>query len=235
MVSQGVHKFVAHSNKVLQLAKEKGWMAGARYTNLRDAKRMSVLGFLDIDWKNYDFQKHLEAAQSRRPFMTVARDIESLNMLDQCLREAERLSQYSEYVIVVPKAPELAGEMHRYIPKEYILGYSVQSSYGATGIAPVHFDGPVHLLGGRPDTQRLLADQMPVVSFDCNRFTYDARFGDYFDGEIFRPHPIGGYERCLKDSINNITCLWDDYTLDGSVTSWVEKSYSLLQKWEIDG
>ena len=53
---------------------------------------------------------------------------------------------------------------------------------------------PVHLLGGRPDVQRRLAELMPVFSIDTNRFTLDAAFGDYFDGEMFRPHPIGGYE-----------------------------------------
>ena len=52
---------------------------------------------------------------------------------------------------------------------------------------------------------------MPVFSFDCNRFTLDASFGDYFDGEIFRPHPTGGYERCIEESIININALWDDY------------------------
>jgi hypothetical protein len=67
------------------------------------------------------------------------------------------------------------------------------------------------LLGGRPDIQRKLAEEMKVISLDCNRFTYDARFGDYFDGEIFRPHPSGGYERCLRDSIKNINLLWEDY------------------------
>ena len=40
----------------------------------------------------------------------------------------------------------------------------------------------------------------------------DACYGDYFDGEIFRPHPQGGYERCLEDSIKNINALWDDYS-----------------------
>jgi hypothetical protein len=52
---------------------------------------------------------------------------------------------------------------------------------------------------------------MPVVSFDCNRFTLDAVFGDYFDGERFRPHPVGGYKQCLRDSIQNIELLWEGY------------------------
>lgn len=65
---------------------------------------------------------------------------------------------------------------------------------------------------------------MNVISFDCNRFTYDAKYGDYFDGVIFRPHPSGGYERCLRESIQNINLLWDDYSLDSTMlnTSIVE-------------
>ena len=54
---------------------------------------------------------------------------------------------------------------------------------------------------------------MPVVSFDCNRFTLDAAFGDYFDGETFRPHPVGGYDRCIIDSVKSINKLWASYEL----------------------
>jgi uncharacterized protein DUF6610 len=52
---------------------------------------------------------------------------------------------------------------------------------------------------------------MHVRSLDCNRFTLDAAFGDYFNGEIFKPHPEGGYERCIEDSLRNINALWKDY------------------------
>jgi hypothetical protein len=52
---------------------------------------------------------------------------------------------------------------------------------------------------------------MDVVSFDCNRFTLDAQFGDYFDGRAFRPHPRGGYEACIRASIRNINKLWRSY------------------------
>jgi hypothetical protein len=52
---------------------------------------------------------------------------------------------------------------------------------------------------------------MRVVSFDCNRFTVDAAYGKFFDGGRFRRHPVGGYTRCLADSISNIDRLWHDY------------------------
>jgi hypothetical protein len=206
-------KFVAHGRKVISLAVAEGWRPGARYTNLRDVRHVpfSDVGFLDIDWKSYDFDSHLAAVTKVRPYVTVARDIECLSQLDRILAEAGRLQQYATRVIIVPKDPRLADRMHRSIPNEFILGYSVPTRYGGTTIDPMAFEWSVHLLGGRPDVQRRLADHMPVVSLDCNRFTYDAKFGDYFDGTRFRPHPVGGYETCLKASIDNINLLWNDY------------------------
>lgn len=208
-----VLKFVAHSKKAISIALTLGWHPGARYTNLRDVKsfRFCSTGFLDIDWKRYDFHRHLEAAAEQRPRLTIARDVESIFQLDSILREAEELRKYSELVAIVPKDRNLDGRLGELIPKEFILGYSVPTSYGATSVSTESFDRPVHLLGGRPDVQRRLADRLKVISLDCNRFTLDARFGDYFDGETFRPHPRGGYERCLHDSIVHINALWLEY------------------------
>jgi hypothetical protein len=143
--------------------------------------------------------------------MTVARDITDLRQLDTILHEATLLARHSQHVVVVPKDPRLRKSIGKVIPPEFVLGYSVPTRYGSTPIAPEAFKGRVHLLGGRPDVQRRLAEVMNVVSVDCNRFTLDAAFGDYFDGETFRPHPQGGYRRCLQDSILNINRLWETY------------------------
>jgi hypothetical protein len=208
-------KFVAHSKKAIEIAIESGWYPGARYTNLRDIRGVNFkgIGFIDIDWKNYDFERHIDAVSLMLPKMTVARDVESIFDLDSILKEAERLKQYSEIVVIVPKDIRLAGRFDELIPCEYILGYSVPTKYGSTLIPPEYFSRPIHLLGGRPEIQRKLADKMYVVSIDCNRFTYDAKYGDYFDGEIFRPHPLGGYDICLRESIKNINMLWDNYNI----------------------
>lgn len=206
-------KFVAHGRKVISLAVDSGWRPGARYTNLRDVRHVDFAnnGFLDIDWKNYCFDSHLAAAKRSRPYLTVARDVEDLSQIDQVLREASKLQKFVTRIVIVPKDPRLEGQLHRVIPNEFVLGYSVPTRYGGTKIKPEAFEWSVHLLGGRPDVQRRLADSMPVVSMDCNRFTLDARFGDFFDGQKFRPHPSGGYEKCLTDSISNIGALWSDY------------------------
>lgn len=207
-----VLKFVAHSATVLKIAVAHGWLPGARYTNLRDVRKFPSLGFLDIDWKRYDFTRHLEIATFKRPFMTVARDIEDRGDLRAIIDQAYRLLEFAQHVVVVPKDPLLESTLCESIPPEFVLGFSVPTRYSGTTISPKAFKRPVHLLGGRPDVQRKLADQMPVVSIDVNRFTLDAAFGDYFDGEIFRPHPVGGYQTCLTDSVRNITALWSGYS-----------------------
>lgn len=209
-----LQKFVAHGRRVISIASDYGWKPGARYTNLRDIRHVPFcgVGFLDIDWKNYCFQKHLEAAKATNPYLTVARDVEEKTSLDDILFEAEVLARFAENVIIVPKCRAIEDVLDVVIPPQYILGFSVPTRYGGTTIPPEAFNRPVHLLGGRPDVQRRLAELMPVVSFDCNRFTLDARFGDHFDGETFRPHPEGGYEACLRSSMENIDSLWADYS-----------------------
>jgi hypothetical protein len=204
---------VAHSKKVLSISSKYNWLPGARYTNLRDIKSFNEIGFIDIDWKNYDFEKHLDAVSKVNPMFTVARDVEDINDLDTILKEAERLSEFSQYTLVVPKDIRMTNQFDKYIPEKYLLAYSVPTKYGGTKIPVTSFKRPVHLLGGRPDVQRKLADLMPVVSFDCNRFTFDARFGDYFNGDKFIKHPVGGYERCIIDSIENINRIWENYTV----------------------
>lgn len=206
-----VLKFVAHSRTVLKIALRHGWLPGARYTNLRDVRRFDRLGFLDIDWRNYCFKMHLRAVKETRPLVTVARDITDHRLLSRVLAEAEELLGWADHVVVVPKSHGFAACDIRLIPDKFIVGYSVPTTYGSTSLNPKLFRRPVHLLGGRPDVQRKLADRMPVVSFDCNRFTLDAAFGDYFDGETFRPHPRGGYRRCLNASLQNINQIWSDY------------------------
>lgn len=206
-----VLKFVTHSKKVQQLAREKGWRPGARYTNLRDVRDLEKVEFIDIDWKNYDFDRHYYAVRISKPMLTVARDIEETVDFDNIMREAERLETHSKYVVIVPKNASLAETMENDVPNKYIFGYSTPTKYGGTKIDKKHFKRPVHILGGRPDIQRRIADHMNVFSFDCNRFTYDARYGDYFDGTRFVPHPAGGYELCLTESIDNINKLWQNY------------------------
>lgn len=221
-----VLKFVAHSKKVISIAKEYGWHPGARYTNLRDVKTFSFndRGFLDINWKSYSYEKHIEAAAKTSPRLTIARDVECIFSLDKIIKEAETLLKYSGHVAIVPKDTLMNGRLKELIPKEFLLAYSVPTKYGGTKVSIESFDRPVHLLGGRPDTQRALAEKLKVFSIDCNRFTLDAKYGDYFDGIKFRRHPVGGYERCIIESIENINKIWSGYGVHDDALSLMEVS-----------
>src|SRR5215207_2292275 len=103
-----VLRFVSHSRRALSIANSHGWMPGARYTNLRDVRTFDEIGFLDIDWRNYDFALHLEAAAQIQPIMTVARDVENARDLDEILGQARELARFCKCVVVVPKDPCLA-------------------------------------------------------------------------------------------------------------------------------
>lgn len=202
-------RIICHSRYVIDRALPFGWQPGARYTNLRDVKHLSHVYFVDIDWKNYNFERHLNSVRQIRPTMTVARDVTDADHIDDVLHEASILAAMAETVVVVPKDPKLAARPRLGVPDMFRLGYSVPTRYGGTNISPEKFTGDVHLLGGRPDVQRGLANVMKVRSLDGNRFTYDAKFGDYFTGSKFVPHPIGGYEACLHASLANIAKLWE--------------------------
>lgn len=208
-----VYKFVAHSQKVLNISARHGWLPGAKYTNLRNIRGIDFenFGFIDIDWKNYNFEKHLTAVKEKKPFLTIARDVEDISELNIILKQAEILKRYSLHVAIVPKDVRMNKKLGQLIPKEFILGYSVPTKYGGTKVSIDSFDRKVHLLGGRPDTQRQLANNMDVFSLDCNRFTLDASFGYYFNGDKFIKSNEYGYDHCLEMSIKNISSLWIDY------------------------
>lgn len=202
-------RFATHSKLVQAIAIQHGWLPAARYTNLRDVKTFQSLGFLDINWKNYDFERHLEAVQKTRPHLTIARDWERPEQLDEIVAQATILSRYAEHVAIVPKVKCLSSEIEDLIPSNFLFAFSTPTKYGGTNICPSYFKRPTHVLGGRPQDQLSLRKSLNVYSFDCNRFTIDAAFGDYFDGTKFRPHPIGGYSRCIEDSIKNINLAWE--------------------------
>lgn len=202
-------KFAAHSKLVQDITTAHGWLPAARYTNLRDVRSYSSLGFLDIDWKDYNFEAHIRAAEKTRPHITIARDVIHLDDLTDILSEADRLLEFSERVAIVPKDERFNHQgLSDLIPARFMLAYSVPSRYGGTAVSPEHFDRETHLLGGSPARQLELADKLKVYSLDCNRFTIDAKFGDRFDGTRFISARHLGYRECLTQSVLAINDAW---------------------------
>ncbi|MEW2919357.1 DUF6610 family protein [Ruegeria sp. ANG10] len=204
------HLITCHSKTVGSIAAQHGWLVGARYTNLRDIKTFSEIGLIDIDWKNYDFEKHMWAVKKTKPLVTIARDLEDIEQSEEVFSQAAQLAKHAHNVCIVPKDLKLTGQVNSFVPEQFMLGYSTPTKYGGTQLPLTDFvNRPIHILGGRPDVQRELASSLQIFSLDVNRFSLDARFGDYFNGSRFVPHPIGGYLRCLEDSIKNISSMWE--------------------------
>jgi hypothetical protein len=206
-------KIITHGRFVQRLASSRGWGCGARYTNLRDVREQTVVAMIDIDWKNYSFRNHIRAVRSVRPFMTVIRDIDKEEQYERTLAIAEIFFEWVQYVIIVPKFSEWSRYHESRLSSRHIVGYSIPTRYGATALNASSIKHQVQLLGGRPDRQRLLGDQMDVVSIDCNRFTLDASFGDYFNGRKYVYSRKLDYRTCLSHSMSGIEYAWSNYEL----------------------
>jgi uncharacterized protein DUF6610 len=206
-----VLKIVIHGRDVQRLAATYGWGNGARYTNLRDIREHHPIAFIDIDWKNYSFDLHLKAVKRVQPFITVMKDIEEENDFTKVVSRSKLFFEWTEYVILVPKFKAWKAKFERHLTERHIIGYSVPTRYGSTTIGLSKIDHPVHLLGGRPDRQRDLGLMGNVVSIDCNRFTLDAAFGDYFDGVKYNYERCLSYQECLARSIQGIDFAWSSY------------------------
>jgi len=202
-------KIICHSKNAIRIGIRLGWLPGANYNHIRDIREFRIIGLIDIDWKNYDFDKHFYYVKKYKPILTVAKDILKECELDSVVKQAERLGRYANKVIVVPKDLKLSDKIDKVIPKEFIIGFSVPSTYAKTEI-PIEkfYKRKIHLLGGRPDLQRMLGKMLDVYSFDCNRITIDAKFGYYFDGARFVKNGVAGYLNCIRKSMLNINRIW---------------------------
>lgn len=219
-------RFAAHSRFVQDITVAHGWLPAARYTNLRDVRSYDSLGFLDIEWKAYDFALHLRAAKATRPHLTIARDVTDLGQLSRILEEGDQLLEWCDRVAIVPKDSRfnLSG-VSSLIPERFMLAYSVPTRYGGTDVRPDLFDRETHLLGGSPAKQLALANSLPVYSLDCNRFTIDAKFGDRFDGERFVRSRELGYRECLRQSVVAINSAWAAKVGQASSQSYQGRDY----------
>ncbi|HJR79993.1 MAG TPA: DUF6610 family protein [Anaerolineales bacterium] len=176
--------YCAGGGKVLaDIAIEEGFLYGARSDDAREFPRCN--GLIDINWKNYDWGRHLETVEKHRPKYAVAPDIEKNDDLDKTLSLASSLEYLCDRVIIVPKNNNL---LH-HIPKKYVIGISVPTSYSGFIPNPDDLTGrDVHLLGGSPKQQKMLWMQyqslkISVISLDVNCHNKVSSFGKYWDGK----------------------------------------------------
>jgi hypothetical protein len=102
--------------------------------------------------------------------MASVLDLERYEQLTEVLSWAENAAQFSEIIMIIPKAFGIIAHLPRLIGGKSIrLGYSVPTKHGGTEVPFCEFAGwPVHLLGGSPQVQMKLIHHMDVHSADGN-------------------------------------------------------------------
>jgi hypothetical protein len=203
------------NSRLMQIAYECGYLLGIR-SDLLDFS--FPISFVDIDYKQPDFAKHLETVKKHSPKYATVPDLSETRIseadIERAVLQAEQLSSYCEIPLIVPK---LSSQLH-FIPTKYAIAYSVPTSYGGAKYGLWKLEGRrVHLLGGSPHTQMKLQRYLSecVQSADGNMAQKMAtQYAKYWQGGRWRDHPQRGkgiedlYVDCWKRSCQNIYQQW---------------------------
>jgi hypothetical protein len=174
-----------------KLGETMGWRAGAissavspRFLAQCETLPLDV-GFVDNEFKEYDHESHVAAVKALSPDFATVRDVMTEAQcaqadidyypLGQVLEMAQEVDECATNTILIPKYDCLDD-----IPDQFILGYSVPTSYGMTPLPLEAFQGRrVHLLGGNWDRQLRAVGVLSsdVVSIDNNHMLMKAEFG----------------------------------------------------------
>jgi hypothetical protein len=183
---------------ITMAAYEMGFLPGIISTSLASARNLATrlpgvrLGFMDNEWHDYDHAAHLAAVAETKPKYATVRDIMTREQCEKAgvdfysipevLDMAAEVAEHADNVIIIPKYDCLDQ-----IPEEYVIGFSVPTSYGGTPMPASALRGRrVHLLGGSWNNQRSYLDILgdDVVSLDNNHLLRVCEWGDftYADG-----------------------------------------------------
>ncbi len=203
--------------RLSQIAHEEGWLLG-----FRSDKTMGTFAasFVDIDYKQPDFERHLAVVARHQPKYAVVPDLSEAGVtmedIDRAISQAGELAQYCEVPLIVPK---LSGQIDM-LPRSIAVGYSVPSRYGGASYPLWELAGRrVHLLGGSPKKQFQvylhLAGIAEVMSADGNYAQKQAvRYAEYWTGKKWIEHEDvkqgreNLYLECFRRSCRNIRAYW---------------------------
>jgi len=190
-------------------AKEKGMIIGAR-TDHKQQLSCCKPEFLDFNFHKPNWELHLSVVKKYKPKYAVAPDIFKEEDIKEVLIKAKKLSVYASSVIVVP---HISGIINK-IPEEFIIGYSVPTSYGGAEIGLWELAGrKVHLLGGTPRQQYEIWQYIQnVVSIDGNSYLKAAQYGEFINEKLKWDRSLK-YKKVdmsilVKKSIDNIVKFW---------------------------
>ena len=126
--------------------------------------------FADQDWKNPDRDRYMSELAKHTPHMATVLDLERQDQLEEVIGWAEDAAQHVSTILIIPKFSGAIAQLPRTINGAGVrLAYSVPTKYGGTEVPAWEFSGwPVHLLGGSPQRQMVIAKYLDVRSVDGN-------------------------------------------------------------------
>lgn len=153
-----------------------------------------------------NFEDHLQKVKELEPETAVVPDIEKGQTLARAIEQGDRLLEYSDNVIMVPKTVHPSR-----IPDRFVVGYPNQPKFGSSS----EFDvvdfrkeevGQVHLLGGSP-LKAIQAAQFlgNVVSYDTTSINKAGEKRSYYHaGSWVNDNGHMSVYECVIRSLNNI-------------------------------
>ena len=186
------------------LAVKSGWQYGVQSSKLTcgaariwDTHRPV---FIDNEFKDYDHDAHLRYVAYWEPKYATVRDLMTEKQcaeidvpyysVDETLAMAEEVrAAGAERVILIPKY-----DCFDQLPDDYVIGFSVPTSYGGSMLPVEKFAGrDVHLLGGGPALQIAYVEAFTeagakVVSLDNNYILKVAKWGTFWSEDKAAGH-----------------------------------------------
>ena len=205
--------------ELVRIAYEAGWQLGVRSDKYHYPGYK--LALVDVDYKKPDFEKHLARVAKEQPMFATVPDLSDkefdLADVERALVQAERLKDYCQTVLLVPK---LLGQLEL-IPAEYAIAFSIPTKYGGAKFHHSALTGRrVHLLGGSPQEQMRLYYQI------------NTRFG----GQVISADGNMGQKMAmqfLKYWERSRWVRWPDSSQSQYYPCWQRTCENVYQSWEV--
>lgn len=206
-----------NNERLSRIAHDNGWLLGMRSNSSATDLPQT---FIDINYKKFDFEKHVDVVAKYHPKYASVPDLSeketSINDIERAVKQAERLQEYCDIVLIVPKL----SDQLPLIPSQYALGYSIPTSYGGAKYLPWELAGRrIHILGGSPRKQMEsylhLSSIATVMSADGNYAQSQAvRYAMYWKRNkwLYHERKVEGgkdlYIECWERSCLNLMQEW---------------------------
>lgn len=168
---QGSNQFIP------EIAYNSGMMYGTRHCE----SPVEQPFFVDINWKNYEWEDYLNKLKHWKPVMAMVPDFLDITQKKDLYKKIRQLKELGIMKIMV--CPKFNGAI-QYIPSFCTIAVSIPSRYAGFLPDPKELENrKIHLLGGSPQKQvKYIRDHpnLNILSVDGNAIAKNARWGVHY-------------------------------------------------------